>query len=90
VLLLLLCGTDVEQGFLPWLMDQVQEQLERNDYGRMVLDGILREVVNRRMHMFKILEDQRAASVAVRYVLACLLYSQGFNSCIKKIIVMKS
>lgn len=47
---------DVEQGFLPWLMDQVIEQLERNSYGRLIVDGMLREVVVRRMENYNKLE----------------------------------
>ncbi|KAL8606041.1 Radial spoke head protein 3 [Nucella lapillus] len=48
---------DVEQGFLPWLMDQVVDQLERNDQGRMVLDGMLREVVAKRIDLYSKLDD---------------------------------
>lgn len=53
--------SDVEQGFLPWLMDQVDEQLERNEHGRLVLDGMLREVVSKRMELYNKL-DALAAS----------------------------
>ena len=62
----------MEQGFLPWLMDQVGDQLERNEQGRMVLDGMLREVVAKRIDLYSKLEQaaaplslgSRAASVA--------------------------
>ena len=47
---------DVEQGFLPWLMDCVENQLEVNMRGRVVLDGVLREVVQARMEAFEKLE----------------------------------
>lgn len=43
---------DVEQGFLPWLMEQVEEQLQCNDHGRMILDGLLREVVLMRTNLY--------------------------------------
>ncbi|KAK7107924.1 radial spoke head protein 3 homolog B-like [Littorina saxatilis] len=48
---------DVEQGFLPWLMEQVEDQLERNQHGRMVLDGMLREVVAKRIELYRKLEE---------------------------------
>ncbi|KAH3775387.1 radial spoke head protein 3 homolog [Dreissena polymorpha] len=44
---------DIEQGFLPWLMDRVTEQLEKSERGRMVLDGLLREVVSRRREAYE-------------------------------------
>ncbi|KAK3098471.1 hypothetical protein FSP39_019766 [Pinctada imbricata] len=43
---------DIEQGFMPWLMDQVQEQLKKSQLGRLVLDGLLREVVSQRMEAY--------------------------------------
>lgn len=52
---------DVEQGFLPWLMDQVVDQLERNEQGRMVLDGMLREVVAKRMELYCKLDDSASS-----------------------------
>lgn len=53
---------DVEQGFLPWLMDQVEDQLVRNEQGRLVLDGMLREVVARRTDLYSKLDEMVAAS----------------------------
>lgn len=52
---------DVEQGFLPWLMDQVDDQLERNEHGRLVLDGMLREVAAKRTELYAKLEEVVAA-----------------------------
>ena len=49
---------DVEQGFLPWLMEQVTSELDRSELGRLVLDGMLREVVQRRMEVYKALDEQ--------------------------------
>lgn len=39
---------DVEQGFLPWLMDQVGSELHRKLVGRAVLDALIRDVVAKR------------------------------------------
>lgn len=51
-------STDIEQGFMPWLMDTVKEQLEKAQLGRMVLDGILREVVSKRFDQYAKLDEQ--------------------------------
>lgn len=48
---------DIEQGFLPWLMDRVTDQLEKSERGRMVLDGLLREVVSKRRELYERLEQ---------------------------------
>lgn len=48
---------DIEQGFLPWLMDRVTDRLEKSEKGRMVLDGLLREVVNKRRELYERLEQ---------------------------------
>lgn len=37
---------------MPWLMEQVTEHLKKSELGRMVLDGILREVVSKRMDLY--------------------------------------
>lgn len=47
---------DIEQGFLPWLMDCVTEQLKKSELGRLVLDGLLRDVVNKRRELYERLE----------------------------------
>lgn len=44
---------DLEQDFLPWLMEQVDEQLEMNNRGRLVLDGMIREVMLRRLKKYE-------------------------------------
>jgi len=49
---------DVEQGFLPWLMEQVTAELDRSELGRLVLDGMLREVVARRMDVYMALDNK--------------------------------
>ena len=48
-------------------MDQVVDQLERNERGRMVLDGMLREVVAKRIEMYcKLDEVQSVRGAASR------------------------
>ena len=42
---------------MPWLMERVTEQLEKSQLGRMVLDGIMREVVSKRMELYARLEE---------------------------------
>lgn len=48
--------SDIEQGFMPWLMDRVTEHLEKSQLGRLVLDGLLREVISKRSDMYSRLE----------------------------------
>lgn len=38
-------------------MDRVTDQLEKTERGRMVLDGLLREVVNKRRELYERLEQ---------------------------------
>lgn len=47
---------------MPWLMDQVTEQLKKSELGRMVLDGILREVVSKRMDLYAKIGQKPAVS----------------------------
>ncbi|XP_064628814.1 radial spoke head protein 3 homolog [Lineus longissimus] len=49
---------DVEQGFMPWLMERVDEQLNKAVHGRLVLDGILRDIVRSRTDLFEQLEQK--------------------------------
>ncbi|XP_059154022.1 radial spoke head protein 3 homolog B-like isoform X2 [Physella acuta] len=49
---------DVEQGFMPWLMDQVTAELDRSERGRLVLDGIICELVTRRIEVYKQLDKE--------------------------------
>ncbi len=39
---------DVEQGFMPWLMDSVEERLTHVVLGRTVLDQLIRDIVQER------------------------------------------
>ncbi|XP_053524676.1 radial spoke head protein 3 homolog [Artibeus jamaicensis] len=43
---------DVELGFLPWLMKEVDKTVEHSIVGRTVLDMLIREVVERRLTMY--------------------------------------
>lgn len=46
---------------MPWLMDQVTDHLKKSELGRMVLDGILREVVSKRMDIYARIGQKPAA-----------------------------
>ena len=54
--------SDIEQGFMPWLMDQVQTQLKKSQLGRLVLDGLLREVVSQRFDAYSKLDPPAPGS----------------------------
>ncbi|NXF89178.1 RSPH3 protein, partial [Eubucco bourcierii] len=43
---------DIETEFLPWLMTEVEETLERKVLGRTVLDSLIRTVVEKRLDAF--------------------------------------
>ena len=45
--------SDVEQGFLPWLVDCVEEELNKKILGRVMLDAIIREVAEFRQTLFE-------------------------------------
>ncbi|KAG8522396.1 Radial spoke head protein 3 [Galemys pyrenaicus] len=44
---------DIEIGFLPWLMNEVDKAMEHSMVGRTVLDMLIREVVERRLAMYE-------------------------------------
>lgn len=44
---------DVEQGFLPWLMESVEKDLHRKVIGRAVLDSLIRDVVAQRAAAYR-------------------------------------
>ncbi|NXQ81499.1 RSPH3 protein, partial [Nyctibius grandis] len=54
---------DIEREFLPWLMTEVEETLERKVLGRTMLDSLIRTVVEKRLDAFshKPLSDQSEA-----------------------------
>ncbi|NXI65803.1 RSPH3 protein, partial [Anseranas semipalmata] len=54
---------DIETEFLPWLMTEVEETLEKKVLGRMTLDSLIRTVVEKRLDAFsqKPLPDQTEA-----------------------------
>jgi len=39
---------------MPWLMDRVCEEVEKSELGRLVLDGIMREVVAARSQAYQV------------------------------------
>ncbi|MBN3314315.1 RSPH3 protein, partial [Atractosteus spatula] len=47
---------DVETGFLPWLMTEVKNTLEKRSLGRTVLDMLIRDVVEKRLDTFQQME----------------------------------
>ncbi|XP_058390044.1 radial spoke head protein 3 homolog [Diceros bicornis minor] len=49
---------DIEIGFLPWLMNEVDKTMEYSMVGRTVLDMLIREVVERRLMMYERKEDE--------------------------------
>ncbi|XP_035000041.2 radial spoke head protein 3 homolog B [Hippoglossus stenolepis] len=48
--------TDIETNFLPWLMDEVNSNLERRYAARQLLDNIIHDVAQKRLEQFKELE----------------------------------
>nr|XP_010597174.1 radial spoke head protein 3 homolog [Loxodonta africana] len=44
---------DIEMGFLPWLMNEVDKTMEHSMVGRTVLDMLIREVVEKRLDMYE-------------------------------------
>ncbi|XP_039767077.1 radial spoke head protein 3 homolog isoform X2 [Ornithorhynchus anatinus] len=44
---------DIEAGFLPWLMNEVEKTMEYHMVGRTVLDMLICEVVEKRLNMFE-------------------------------------
>ncbi|XP_063723385.1 radial spoke head protein 3 homolog B-like isoform X2 [Symsagittifera roscoffensis] len=50
---------DVDESFIPWLMDRVVDKLESLIIGRTVMDGIIREVVSKREASFVALSRQQ-------------------------------
>ncbi|XP_074044052.1 radial spoke head protein 3 homolog isoform X3 [Macrotis lagotis] len=56
---------DIEMGFLPWLMHEVDKKLEYNMEGRVVLDMLIREVVENRLNKYEQLGNQQSKSFSV-------------------------
>ncbi|EHB07031.1 Radial spoke head protein 3-like protein [Heterocephalus glaber] len=44
---------DIEIGFLPWLMNEVEKAIDYSIVGRTVLDMLIREVVEKRLNVYK-------------------------------------
>ncbi|KAM9316006.1 radial spoke head protein 3 homolog [Gastrophryne carolinensis] len=56
---------DVETVFMPWLMDEVEKTLEKYNLGRTMLDILIREVMEKRIDVYKKLELHESASSEV-------------------------
>uniref|UniRef100_A0ABI7YBF3 Radial spoke head 3 n=1 Tax=Felis catus TaxID=9685 RepID=A0ABI7YBF3_FELCA len=52
---------DIEIGFLPWLMNEVDKTMEYSMVGRTVLDMLIREVVEKRLAAYEQRDDQPPA-----------------------------
>ncbi|XP_073470302.1 radial spoke head protein 3 homolog [Aquarana catesbeiana] len=48
---------DVETVFIPWVMDEVEKTLKKNELGRAILDMLIRDVLGKRNDDFKRLEN---------------------------------
>ncbi|KAM9461239.1 radial spoke head protein 3 homolog isoform 1-T2 [Clarias gariepinus] len=49
---------DIETGFLPWLMAEVNNTLEKHQVARIVLDMLIRDVTNHRQDVFQTVTSQ--------------------------------
>ncbi|XP_027702385.1 radial spoke head protein 3 homolog isoform X2 [Vombatus ursinus] len=54
---------DIEIGFLPWLMHEVDKTMEYQTVGRVVLDMMIRDVVENRLKMFEQLGVKESKSI---------------------------
>ncbi|XP_028350535.2 LOW QUALITY PROTEIN: radial spoke head protein 3 homolog [Physeter macrocephalus] len=52
---------DIEIGFLPWLMNEVDKTMERSMVGRTVVDMLIREVVEKRLSLYERKEDKHSS-----------------------------
>uniref|UniRef100_A0A8C5PNK0 Radial spoke head 3 n=1 Tax=Leptobrachium leishanense TaxID=445787 RepID=A0A8C5PNK0_9ANUR len=52
---------DVETVFMPWLMEEVEKNLQKNNLGRTMLDLLIREVVQKQVDEFNKMEYQERA-----------------------------
>ncbi|NP_001121286.1 radial spoke head 3 L homeolog isoform X1 [Xenopus laevis] len=51
---------DVETAFMPWLMEEVENIMKKNDLGRTMLDMIIRDVVKKRLADFQKVTSQES------------------------------
>ncbi|OON18548.1 hypothetical protein X801_05593 [Opisthorchis viverrini] len=61
--------TDIENGFIPWLMEEVEEELELDNRARALLDLMIREVVTERYneyHQLELMDEQRAKDLLIK------------------------
>ncbi|KER27626.1 hypothetical protein T265_05347 [Opisthorchis viverrini] len=60
---------DIENGFIPWLMEEVEEELELDNRARALLDLMIREVVTERYneyHQLELMDEQRAKDLLIK------------------------
>ena len=56
--------SDVEQGMLPWLMENVVNEVNRYNLSRKLIDAMLRDVTKTRKDAYDKLEESIAAELA--------------------------
>lgn len=61
ILSMMLACLGVENDFIPWLMESVNDQLQKSQISRQVLDAMIREVVQSRKEQFLQLEAEEEA-----------------------------
>ena len=63
---------DLETGFMPWIIDNTMREMNQVMLGRLLLDSLLREVVNKRdgeyEELLVMLQEQRLKQVTVTFV----------------------
>ncbi|XP_068407033.1 LOW QUALITY PROTEIN: radial spoke head protein 3 homolog [Eschrichtius robustus] len=52
---------DIEIGFLPWLMNEVDKTIECSMVGRTVVDMLIREVVEKRLSLYEHKDDKHSS-----------------------------
>ncbi|KAG5447424.1 Radial spoke head protein 3 [Clonorchis sinensis] len=60
---------DIENGFIPWLMEEVEEEMELDNRARALLDLMIREVVTERYneyHQLDLMDEQRAKDLLMK------------------------
>ncbi|KAK4468667.1 hypothetical protein MN116_007851 [Schistosoma mekongi] len=57
---------DVEEGFLPWLVEEIDEELELWNDACLLLDGMIREVLQERHHEYRQLELMAAEMALIQ------------------------
>lgn len=56
--------SDVEQGMLPWLMENVISEVDRYTLSRKLIDAMLRDIIKNRKEAYDKLEEEIMAELA--------------------------